>query len=96
MKIIHSIIVAVALLVSSTSALADTAKGAARPVAESRKAAAIERRIYRNYLRIRFPWRTCTVWYTARVPYPDIIRGYACGTYVICRRTWGRNYLCRY
>jgi hypothetical protein len=57
---------------------------------------AAQRKLYRNYLVIRFPWRRCTVWYTARVPYPPYIVGYACGTYVVCRRTSGRNYVCRY
>ena len=57
---------------------------------------AAQRKVYRNYLVIRFPWRRCTVSYTARAPYPPYIVGYACGTYVVCRRTSGRNYLCRY
>lgn len=96
MKFICSIVLAVGVLLAVAPAEAETSRASAREVREVRNSAMAARKLYRNYLRIRFPWRTCTVWYTARVPYPNYITGYACGTYVVCRRTSGRNYLCRY
>lgn len=95
MKFIR-LIALVALTLTATVAQAETSRGTANEIRQRAAVMREARRLYRNYLVIRFPWRRCTVWYTARVPYPNYIVGYACGTYVVCRRTYGRNYSCRY
>lgn len=94
----RKIILALAILVLSVPSLsiAETSRGMAEVSRSGEKTSLQARRMYRNSITIYFPWGRCRTYYTAPVPYPEIIRGYACGTYVVCRRRSGRNYLCRY
>lgn len=83
------------LLLTAGNAYADTAAARVRIQKQER----IENRRIRYYtvrFSVFFPWGTCRTSYRATVPYPNTIRGYACGTYVSCIRTGGTRYYCRF
>jgi len=90
-------IILVLLLLISRSASAENICGAVAK--HERFHTRIERGSYCMSFFVQFPWGRCSTracWKGSR-SYPPSVRGYACGTRVVCiRQGRGPRYSCRY